>query len=186
LNSWQLKCVARIILKGGIIAYPTEAVFGLGCDPYNVQTVLRLLHTKKRNIGQGLIVIGAEYRHLAPLIEPIDESIMEKIQHHRQQPITWLVPAPPQAPYWLTGDHTQIAVRLTTHPLAQAICRQIDQALVSTSANIHSQPPARTTLAVRHHFRNQLDYICSGAVGSLKKPTEIRDALSDRVIRPSR
>ena len=185
MNSWQLKQIARIVLQGGVIAYPTEAVYGLGCDPYSAHAVLRLLQIKRRNIGKGLIVIGAEYRHLAALIEPQDIGIKNKILQHRLQPITWLLPSPPQAPYWLTGDHSQIAVRLTTHPIAQAICREIDQALVSTSANLHSRPPARTVLNVRRYFTGQLDYICSGRVGSLKKPTEIRDILSDRTLRPS-
>ncbi len=183
-GDWQLRAAARCIHGGGIIAYPTEAVYGLGCDPLDGDAVSRLLDLKQRPLAQGLILIGADYAQLAPYVGPVSGPVMKRVRASWPGPVTWLLPASPGVPYWLCGAHATIAVRVTAHPLAAALCRAAGHALVSTSANRHLRPPARNALQVERHLGAELDYVLTGRVGPRKHPSEIRDALSGRVVRP--
>jgi len=183
-GNWQLRMAARSVRAGGVIAYPTEAVYGLGCDPLDGAAVMRLLEIKQRPLAQGLILIGADLAQLSPYAGPVPASVMKRIQTTWPGPVTWLLPAAPGVPYWLCGAHKTIAVRVTAHPIAAALCRAAGYALVSTSANRHRQPAARTALQVERHLGAKLDYILNGAVGPQRRPSEIRDAQSGRVVRP--
>lgn len=184
MNPWQLKRAARIIHGGGIIAYPTEAVYGLGCDPLNPDAVLRLLALKQRPVEKGLILIAAELAQLAPFIAPLHETDLATVNATWPGPVTWLLPARPDTPTWLRGEHHSIAVRITAHPLAAALCRAAGQAIVSTSANPGGLPPARTALSVKRYFSDQVDLILPGALDKAAQPTTIRDLRSGRIIRP--
>lgn len=184
MNQWQLKQASSYIQRGGILAYPTEAVYGLGCDPYNPDAVLRLLQLKQRPIHKGLILVAENYEQLDPFIAPLSNEIKRKIFASWPGPVTWILPARPEVPRYLTGRHTSIAVRVSAQSVIQALCRKIDQALVSTSANISARPPAYSALAVRTIFGKDIDYILPGKLDSTQKPTEIRNALSNQIIRP--
>jgi L-threonylcarbamoyladenylate synthase len=94
-----------------------------------------------------------------------------------------VVPAAPALPFWLSGGRGTIAVRVTAHPAARALCEASRMALVSTSANHSGRSPARSSTQVRALFGDSVDYILPGAVGDLRKPTEIREALSGKVLR---
>jgi L-threonylcarbamoyladenylate synthase len=180
---WQLAQAARIVNAGGVIAYPTEAVYGLGCDPRDGAAVLRLLELKQRPLDKGLILIAAEFAALQPYLAPLSATLRTKLLKSWPGPVTWLLPARPEAPFWLRGKHAALAVRVTAHPLAAALCRACGGVLVSTSANISNRPPARSALAVRRNFGSAIDYVLSGALGGRDKPTPIYDALSGRVVR---
>ena len=160
-------------------------MYGLGCDPNNISAILDLLSIKKRPVAKGLILIAADFRHLQPYITRLDKAILDRMQKTWPGPVTWLIPAHPNVPAWLCGEHGTIAVRITAHPLAAALCATIDGALVSTSANYHRQPAARTALQVHQTFGARIDYILTGGVGGLRRPTEIRDVLTNQVIRPA-
>lgn len=187
MTPWHLRQAARVLHHAGIIAYPTEAVYGLGCDPLNAAAVLRLLALKKRPMEKGLILIASDFQQLAPFVRTPDADMMRRINATWPGPITWLLPAKAETPAWLRGTHDSLAVRVTAHPQAAALCRAFGGALVSTSANPAGQPPARQPLRIRHYFNHYsngpLDYILHGAVYSHTKPTEIRDALSGKIIR---
>ena len=170
---------------GGIIAYPTEAVYGLGCDPLDAQAVFRLLAIKQRPLESGLILISSDMSQLHPYIRPLEPATLRRITATWPGPVTWLVPARAETPVWLRGRHDSIAVRITAHPLAAALCNALGQALVSTSANRHGRPPARTALQVRRRLGDAIDLVIPGATGSQSRPTEIRDARTGRVIRPA-
>ena len=185
MSTWHLKQAARVIHAGGIVAYPTEAVFGLGCNPFDAQAVLHLLDLKQRTVDKGVILIAAHMDQLTPFIRPLKKKIQEKTQATWPGPVTWLLPALPGTPYWLCGNHESIAVRVTDHPVASALCNAAGMALVSTSANISGHPPARSALDVRRIFQTRVDYVLNGATGGRKKPTEIRNAINNRVIRSS-
>ncbi len=129
-------------------------------------------------------MIGADLAQLSPYLGPASASVMQRAQATWPGPVTWLLPAAPGVPYWLCGAHKTIAVRVTAHPIAAALCRAAGHALVSTSANRHRRPAARTALQVERHLGAELDYVLTGAVGPQLRPSEIRDALSGRVIRP--
>lgn len=180
---WRLKQAARVLRRGGIVAYPTEAVYGLGCDPRDRDAVRRLLRLKGRRAGKGLILIAAEFAQVERFLVPVGPDIMQRVLATWPGPVTWLWPARPEIPHWLRGSHQSLAVRVTAHPLAVALCREAGMALVSTSANRSGRPPARTALTVRRSFGDALDFILPGPVGGLARPTEIRDALTGAVVR---
>ena len=173
------------IHRGGVIAYPTEAVFGLGCDPLNPTAVQRLLDIKQRPMSKGLILIASRFEQLQPFIAPLDNASLTLLQESWPGPITWLVPAREDTPRWLRGEHASIAVRVTAHPLASALCEITGHALVSTSANPAGMPPARHSLRVRKYFSNQLDLILTGDVDRQSSPTPIRDLATKKFIRSS-
>lgn len=168
---------------GGIIAYPTEAVYGLGCDPNNEKAVMHLLALKNRNIEKGLILIAASIKQLQPFIKDLDPHTCQRIAPTWPGPITWLLPAKDNAPVFLRGRHKKIAVRVTDHPLVIELCKKWDGALVSTSANPGDQPPARSVEQVKNYFGDKVDYILTGDLGNLSNPTEIRDAETGETIR---
>jgi L-threonylcarbamoyladenylate synthase len=183
---WRLRQAARRVRGGGVIAYPTEAVYGLGCDPFDAEAVLRILALKGRRLEQGLIVIGAELAHIAGFVAPAGRAALDRALPTWPGPHTWLLPASASVPPWIRGRYPTVALRLTAHPVAAALCREAGCALVSTSANRHGQPPARSALAVRLRFGDELDFVLDGATGGARGPTEIRDAATGRVIRPAR
>ena len=173
----------KVLKRGGIIAYPTEAVFGLGCDPFNKNSVLRLLKLKQRSIDNGLILIAAKWQHIENLVQPLEDNILQKAFATWPGPITWVFPATKIVPSWIRGAHNSVALRITHHPIAKAICETYGGPIVSTSANIEGQPPARTTNEVLQYFPHELDYIVPGKVGNLKQPTKIYDILTGKILR---
>ncbi len=183
MNTWHLKQAVRYLIAGGIIAYPTEAVYGLGCDPFNEKAVARLLALKQRSWQKGLILIAAHYGQLAPFLEPLTPVLENRVFASWPGAVTWLLPAKPEVSPWLCGQSSQLAVRVTAHPQAAALCQQWGGALVSTSANVSRRPAAKTALKVRCIFAQTLDYIVPGRVGERQRPSEIRDALTNTILR---
>jgi L-threonylcarbamoyladenylate synthase len=179
-----LREAVRRLRAGGVIAYPTEAVFGLGCDPLDGEAVLRLLAFKRRPWEKGLILIASDFAQLEPFLLPLSGEDKERVLANWPGPVTWLLPARPEVPRWLRGSHDTIAVRVSDHPLVVALCRAFGGALVSTSANLAGKRPARSVLAVRRQFGARLDYILYGPLGGRTRPSAIRDLESGRVIRP--
>lgn len=182
-GSQNIRHAARILHAGGIIAYPTEGVFGLGCLPDDFDAVSEILTIKGRDPGMGLILIVSDPCQIAAWIElpetgldlkPVDDS-----------PVTWIIPASGDAPPWICGNHDSIAVRLTTHPVARALCEEADSAIVSTSANVSGRSPARNALLLRRQFRPLVDYIVPGECGPATGPSEIRDYLTGEIVRPA-
>jgi len=181
--SWPLRRAVETVRSGGVIAYPTEAVYGLGCDPLEDSAVERILELKGRDQAKGLILIASDLSQLLPFLASLPDAVMQTLTASWPGPVTWVVPAAPTLPFWLSGGRDTLAVRVTAHPVASALCRAAGMALVSTSANRSGQSPARTALAVRAQFGAGVDCILPGAVGDLDKPTEIREALTGKVLR---
>jgi len=181
----HIKQGAAWIKNGGVIAYPTEAVYGLGCDPLDQAAVHHLLSIKQRDESMGLILISDTFRRIEAFLEPLVDSQRALLQKTWPGPVTWLIPAQSWVPKWLTGANNTIAVRVTAHPIASALCQAADMPIVSTSANIHGRRPAKTTLQVHRQFDQTLDYIVPGKTGKLDKPTMILDLVSNTVLRPS-
>ena len=185
-SSVLIRQAARAIWNGGIVAYPTEGVYGLGCLPGDAAAVERLLQLKSRSAAAGLIVIAADLEQLEDWIQP-DRMEARRLRGKPKQAITWIVSARPDTPSWLTGGRETLAVRVTAHPAAAALCRAADTALVSTSANVSGRPPALTALGVRRRFGKALDCVVAGAVGPDRgSATEIRRAKNNALIRPGR
>ena len=181
--STQLSDAVTAIRAGGIIAYPTEAVFGLGCDPSNLGAIENLLALKGRPPEKGLILIAANFAQLEPWLAPLDENIREKIFASWPGPHTWLVPSKATTSYLLRGQHQTLAVRVSAHPLCQQLCEACGHPLVSTSANLSDQLPATSAREVEQQFGAQIDCILDGDLGQSSTPTPIHDALTDTLIR---
>jgi L-threonylcarbamoyladenylate synthase len=179
----RLALAAHWVACGGVVAYPTEAVYGLGCDPRDGAAVRRLLALKARPEGKGLILIAAAWSQLEPYVRDLEPERMAVIHATWPGPVTWLLPARPETPRWLTGDHATLAVRVTAHPMAAALCQRWGGALVSTSANRASRPPARTALGVRRALPSGLDYLLSGPCGGAARVSSIRDGRTGAVLR---
>ncbi len=180
---FRIKLAAQMMRAGGVIAYPTEAVWGLGCDPNNATAVLRLLALKRRDPAKGLILVAADVSQLQPYLQHLNETLLSRLYASWPGPQTWLVSDCGAAPAWIRGEHASVALRVSAHPQVAALCRAFGGPIVSTSANPTGRRPARAAQSVRNYFPAQLDYILCGALGGRAAPTPIRDLVSDRVLR---
>ena len=166
--------------NGGVIAYPTEAVWGLGCDPFDEAAVSRLLAIKNRPADKGLILVAGRVAQLDDLLDwkalPADRR--DAVLASWPGPNTWIVPATARVPRWITGEHRGVAVRVSAHPVVVALCDAFGGPLVSTSANLSGQPPAFNRDALDPALLARLDAITDGETGGLAAPTAIRDARS--------
>lgn len=183
LNMIDYIFVTKILKQGGIIAYPTEAVFGLGCNPFNQTAVNKLLQLKQRDVAKGLILIASSWEQVKSLVTEIPEKNLTAVLASWPGPHTWLFPANEKVPYWIKGEHSSVALRITAHPIAKAICAAFGGPVVSTSANVANLQPAKTAEEVLTQFPQGIDYIVPGDVGSLLNPTPIRDALTSKILR---
>ena len=169
---------------GHVIAYPTEAVFGLGCDPANETAVRKLLSLKDRHESAGLVLIASSYSQLRPWVSDLDESLIEKAMQSWPGPVTWLFPRAAGVPDYVAGNHETIAVRITAHEPSRVLCEAFGSALISTSANHTAAKPARSVEEVESYFGHDLSGILAGPLGESDKPSEIRDLVSGNIIRP--
>jgi L-threonylcarbamoyladenylate synthase len=174
--------IAAHLRRGGLIAYPTESCYGLGCDPDNRAAVLRLLRLKQRPQRKGLILIAASYLQVARYLPPLTLAQQQQLGEAGAQAITCLMPSHHSTPRWLRGSHDTLAVRLTGHPQAKQLCRGVNSALVSTSANRRGQRPARTYTECRRLFGHKV-WVLPGRVGKRKKPSTIRAWADGKIIR---
>jgi len=174
-SAWQKKCFVNRLHAGGVVAYPTEAVFGLGCDPLNREAVNHLFDLKGRSEDKGLILIASKLSQLSPYIQPLNEPLLSVINEPGEQPTTWLLPAKQGVPDWLTGGRDKIAIRLIRHALAKELCELADMAIVSTSANKSGCLPTKTANQTRLKFSKKDVYTINGQVGSSRSPSRIID-----------
>jgi L-threonylcarbamoyladenylate synthase len=182
MSPFRLREAARAIRGGAVVAYPTEAVYGLGCDPLNPMAVQRLLAIKRRPQHKGVILIAAAFEQLRPFVAPLRGARRQQVLAEWPGPVTWVLPAADGVPDWLSGGRGTLAVRVTAHPLAAALCRSAGMPLVSSSANAAGRPPARSSLQVRLRCPG-VDVVLSGDTGGLRRPTQIRDLASGRQLR---
>lgn len=180
--NWGLRQAVKTLNLGGTIAYPTEAVYGVGCDPWDEEAVLTLLDIKQRPWTKGLILIAADFNQLQDFIEPVSAAMLEQLQQTWPGPVTWLLPARSDVPGYLTGMHDTIAVRVTAHPLTRQLCEAFGGAIVSTSANITGLKPAMNVHQVRWQLP-AIDYVLPGALGGADKPSQIRDGQTGEMLR---
>lgn len=178
----DLEQAVRVLRAGGVIAYATEGVWGLGCDPLNERAVRRVLDLKQRSEAKGLIMIAATVSQFEPWLSGLDTAQREAVLLTWPGPYSWIVPVT-DAPAWLSGEHKSLALRVSAHAGVQQLCLAWGAALVSTSANRSGQPALMSADAVRQEFGNELDFILPGELGGDARPSEIRDAVSGVVLR---
>jgi L-threonylcarbamoyladenylate synthase len=174
----------QALAAGGVVACPTEAVWGLSCDPWSRTAVRQLLALKGRSPAKGLILVGASQLQFEFLLAGLDPEQRRTLAASWPGPNTWLVPHRGLVPAWIHGDHDKVALRVSDHPVLRALCAAWGGPLVSTSANPAGSRPPRHYFQVRRYFDQRLDYLLPGAVGNSGRPTVIRDLADGRVIRP--
>ena len=178
----EIAQAAALLRSGGVLAYPTEAVFGLGCDPDDHHAFEKVFALKQRPPEQGVLLIAADFSQIADWIDAPPAAIA-RAQATWPGAHTWIFPRSPRVPDWLAGAHDGIALRITAHAPAAALCRAFGGPIVSTSANRHGEPPSRSADEAARIFGEQLDGILDGPTGGLARPTPIADALSGAIIR---
>lgn len=177
----RIKSMARayeILRSGGLLAYPTEAVYGLGCDPFNQQAIEKLLHLKQREPTKGLIVVVANWSQVYPLISSVSEKALQKVALTWPGHVTWVFPKSSSVLDIVSGYTDTVAIRMSAHPIVQALCAK--GPVVSTSANIHGQQPARDEASLQLQFPKGIDGLVLGTLGHATKPSAIFDALSGK------
>lgn len=183
----DLEQAASTIKLGGLIAYPTESVFGLGCDPLCTRAVQQIIAIKGRDAAKGLILIADDQRQLAPFMAAPADSWQARFNEHWPGPVTFVVPVNDaldiEVRRLLSGAHRTIAVRVSDHPIVKALCRRCSSALVSTSANRSGQPALRLGLEVEREFGNELSAVVDAPVGGLANPSRIIDVTDGTVLR---
>lgn len=167
---------------GRVVAYPTEAVYGLGCDPFNQAAMQTLLHVKQRPLEKGVILIAADIEQILLLVKLQDEEWQEAVEKTWPGPVTWVLPVKENLPDWITGGRDTVAVRVTAHQGVQQLCKAFGGPLISTSANLTGSEPARSCLEIEQIFADQIDCL-QGELGQLSQPTKIFDAQSGKQLR---
>ena len=175
--------LADIIRTGGVIAYPTEAVWGLGCDPFNEAAVRRILELKSRPESKGLILIAGDQEELTPWRKKLTPEAAARLISLNETPISWVVPDTDLTPSWVKGEHQSVAIRLSQHKPVQALCKALEGVLVSTSANPAGLEPALSAEEVNAYFGNKVDAIYDAPLGKASQPSQIRDLLTDKLFR---
>lgn len=172
-------------MRGGVIAYPTEAVWGLGCDPWNYSAVSRLLTIKLRTPEKGLILVAASTDQLGSLYRDLPENWKERLAATWPGPNTWLIPdRENRIPAWIKGKYSSVAIRVSDHPQVISLCRVFGSMIVSTSANSAGAPPIRSRIKLEQRLGSSIDYIVPGALGKKTTPSTIRDLETNSLIRP--
>ena len=177
--------VAEVVMGGGVIAYPTEAVYGLGCDPDNDAAINHLLQVKQRPWQKGLILVAGEYQQLLPYIDESQLTAEQLAFVHSKWPgpFTFIMPIKPGLSKLLSGTFDSIAVRVTAHEGVRALCAAIDKPIVSTSANLSGQQPALSPSAVKQQFEGIISGLVLGELGYQSAPSTIIDAKSGNILR---
>lgn len=182
--NWRANYAAHVLRQDGVIAHPTEAVWGLACDPFSETAVQCLLDLKGRPREKGLILISSDPAHFASLLAPLSPELQERFGAKQARPTTWIVPdIRHQIPQWLRGKHQGVAVRVSQHPVVHALTSRFRGPIVSTSANPAGRSPAMNLGDIRHYFSGRIDYIVNGRLGEASRPSQIIDLESGRVLR---
>ena len=179
----QICRAAALLKQQAVVAYPTESVWGLGCDPQSASAVEKILQLKKRNVEKGLILIADSIERFEPFLAGLDKEHLQRFREPTAKPTTWLVPNNDSAPLWITGGRDTLALRITTHPVAAALCKILGAPLVSTSANPQGLPAAKSALEVESYFGAAIDAQAPGHVGDALNPSEIRYLISGEIVR---
>lgn len=182
INSRELAQVALVLKQGGVIAYPTESVFGLGCDPNNLSALQKILDIKQRPAHKGLIILVSEINQALDYLQPLSQAQLDRLHQKSPRATTWLIPKAPELPELLCGTHQRLAVRITQHPVAKAICQYTNSPLVSTSCNLQGEPEMTQYSEVNAHFSDQLDMLVTGTCSG-QKPSQIIDLITNQIIR---
>lgn len=177
----QVDEACLLLTHGKVVAYPTEAVYGLGCDPFNKGAVEKIIALKHRSMDKGFIILIADWSQLIPLIGPVSDSLLDSVRESWPGPVTWVFPRAATIPDWLCGQHDSIAIRMSAHPIARQLCA--DAPVLSTSANLSNHAPAFDLAQLREQFPTGIDALLAGDLGGASQPSAIYDVRSGQRLR---
>jgi len=184
MGNLDLSAACKLLKQGKLIAYPTEAVWGFGCDPYNEKAVIGILAIKQRPVEKGLILVAANMNQISELLHDLPEEQKQLLEDSWPGPTTWLIPDPGDLfPAWVKGSHESIAIRVSAHPIVQELCKQYGGPIVSTSANTAGKEEIRSRLSLEEQFADRIDYIIECELGDRSQPSQIRDLATGAVLR---
>ncbi len=185
MSPWQINRLGNAVQRGAVFAYPTDTIWGFGCHPLHRHAIQRILQIKQRSVDKGLILLASRIAYLEPYLNKnINAEKFNLLRTITNQPTTWLVEADYNCPYWLRGQFSTIAVRLTEHPFVQSLCDTINAPLISTSANRSGRPPVRNATQAHRQFADELDFIVGGFSAGTKNASKIKSLEYDQIIRP--
>lgn len=173
----QIELAAETILAGGVIAYPTEGVWGLGCNPSDESAVNRILHLKQRPVSKGLILVAGSRDQLNVFVANVPELPEPDF------PTTWLLNHGGLTPDWVSGGREKVAARIAKHPIVVALCNKVGMPIISTSANPSNMSPAESAEQVQKYFDTLVDVIVPGDLGGAAGASQIIDWETDEVVR---
>ncbi|MBV1909338.1 MAG: threonylcarbamoyl-AMP synthase [Kangiellaceae bacterium] len=182
MTNWQLRQVLKSLKQGGVIAYPSESVYGLGCDAQNLDAIAKLLDIKHRSYTKGLIVLVSQIEQAFPLINSLTIQQIKQIQQPKSRATTWLIKKSDKVSSLLAGTHSKLAVRVTSNPIAKSLCEAIQGPLVSTSCNRNGKPTTTAALVVRNKFNFKVDQVIAGSCGG-QAASQIIDLESGQILR---
>lgn len=183
LSNPRINICVNALRCGDVIAYPTEAVWGLGCDPFNSHAVEKVLALKNRHWSKGLILVAGDISQLDFLLGELSGEQKQKLNETWPGHVTWLVPHHGKVSPLVCGEHDTIALRVSTHPLIKSLCHKFAGPIVSTSANPQGLPPARTSFDANRYFKKRGVLFSPGVVGKSQAPSKIIDLRSGNIIR---
>ena len=187
MNSYDLSNALAALRTQGVIAYPTESVFGLGCDPDSDIAIQKILDLKQRPAHKGLILIASNIEQLEAYADfsTLNETLLNNLKKTWPGPFTWVVPAQKSLSKLISGSFDSVAVRVSDHPVVQALCSEFNKPIISTSANLSGLEACITDLQVEQMFTDNhlLDCIIKQPVSGLKNPSQIYLALTGKRLR---
>ena len=183
LSRYRLRYAADVLLAGGVVCHPTEAVWGLACTPENAAAVARICALKQRDPQKGLLIVSDSVDRIQSLLASLPDGRRKAVLESWPGPFTWVVPDTEFAPVWVRGRFDSVAVRVSAHPLTAALCKAVGGCLVSTSANPASLEPARSQQQAQRYFADAVNYYLPGRLGGRRQPSCIHDALSGDTLR---
>ncbi len=182
MSPWALNRLVHELSNGAVIGYPTDTIWGFGCDPYASESVFRIFQIKQRRVEKGLILLSSKLEYCEPFIK-LNQQQRDQVSLPSERPTTWLVDASDDCPPWICGNHTTVAIRITDHPLLAYLCPRLHSPLVSTSANTSGKSPARSALQLRRQFGAQLDFIVTGFNSGGRQASQIKSLASGNLLR---
>jgi L-threonylcarbamoyladenylate synthase len=180
-DSEVVREAAEVLLRGGIVAFPTDTLYGLSValmDPSAVEFLHRL---KRRPPKLSVISLLPDPDDIHPLVADVPEVAQALIDRFWPGPLSIVFKASPLVPERVQGEGGTIALRVPKHALSHEILRAVGGPVVSSSANVSGEPPARSADEVIAAFGNQLDVVLDGGPAAASEPTTLVDVSKGRI-----
>ncbi len=173
---------SNLLHDGEIIIYPTESIYGIGCDPWNESSVNKIYEIKNRPSNKPMIIVGSDIAQIEKLVDvrSLNRSVIDSWPGHS----TWLIPSNKSCPPWLKDAITaKVAIRISEHETVKKLCIDFGKPLISTSANLSEVLPSKDKAEIEKIFSSSIEYIVEGLLGGSESPSIIRDMLTGEIVR---